>query len=556
MQIIIPMSGFGERFRSAGFNLPKPLIEVEGKPIIHHVIDMFPGETNFTFICNEEHLGNPSYQLESILKKYCPSGNIIGIKPHKLGPVHAILQSIETINLQQPTIVNYCDFTCYWDWSHFKNFVKETQCDGAIPAYKGFHPHSLGTTNYAYMKESSGWVQDIQEKLPFTENRMNEYASSGTYYFLSGQLMKEAFTSCSIQNLHVNGEFYVSLSYKTLIAEQKKITVYPLQHFMQWGTPEDLCEYNQWSRAFRQLLDAQKNNNYPRGTVLIPMAGMGQRFISAGYSVCKPLINVSGKSMVSQAINDLPSAKNHVFLLRKDMLDYDVLLKELMDQHPKAIIKILPGITEGQACTALLGIEELATQGKIEQFEPITFGACDNGVLYDQQEFDLLLKDDEVDIIIWGVRGHTNALRNPKMFGWISEMKGKIDHISVKNPLENPSHDPIVIGTFTFKRISDFKKVVDRLIKRDGRINGEFYLDSCVNDALELGLKCAYFEVQEFFSWGTPNDLKTFEYWQSCFHKWGGHPYELKKDRHISQEKLHELESAFQAIAPQLPLRK
>jgi choline kinase len=286
------------------------------------------------------------------------------------------------------------------------------------------------------------------------------------------------------------------------------------------------------------------------------MAGMGQRFISAGYSVCKPLINVSGKSMVSQAINDLPSAKNHVFLLRKDMLDYDVLLKELMDQYPKAIIKILPGITEGQACTALLGIEELATQGKIEQFEPITFGACDNGVLYDQQEFDLLLKDDEVDIIIWGVRGHTNALRNPKMFGWISEMKGKIDHISVKNPLENPSHDPIVIGTFTFKRISDFKKVVDRLIKRDGRINGEFYLDSCVNDALELGLKCAYFEVQEFFSWGTPNDLKTFEYWQSCFHKWGGHPYELKKDRHISQEKLYELESAFQAIAPQLPLRK
>lgn len=47
MQIVIPMSGFGERFRRAGYTVPKPLIEIERKPVISHVIDMFPGETNF-----------------------------------------------------------------------------------------------------------------------------------------------------------------------------------------------------------------------------------------------------------------------------------------------------------------------------------------------------------------------------------------------------------------------------------------------------------------------------------------------------------------------------
>ena len=52
MQIIIPMSGFGKRFKTAGYKLPKPLIEVDGKPIIQHVVDMFPGEKNFFFICN------------------------------------------------------------------------------------------------------------------------------------------------------------------------------------------------------------------------------------------------------------------------------------------------------------------------------------------------------------------------------------------------------------------------------------------------------------------------------------------------------------------------
>ena len=50
MQIVIPMSGFGERFRRTGYSVPKPLIEVDGKPIIQHVIEMFPGEENFIFI--------------------------------------------------------------------------------------------------------------------------------------------------------------------------------------------------------------------------------------------------------------------------------------------------------------------------------------------------------------------------------------------------------------------------------------------------------------------------------------------------------------------------
>ena len=39
VQIIIPMSGLGIRFKNAGYNEPKPLIMVDGKPIIEHVIN-------------------------------------------------------------------------------------------------------------------------------------------------------------------------------------------------------------------------------------------------------------------------------------------------------------------------------------------------------------------------------------------------------------------------------------------------------------------------------------------------------------------------------------
>lgn len=56
MHIVIPLSGIGKRFIEAGYSDPKPLIIVEGKPIIEHVVNLFPNETKFTFICNDLHL--------------------------------------------------------------------------------------------------------------------------------------------------------------------------------------------------------------------------------------------------------------------------------------------------------------------------------------------------------------------------------------------------------------------------------------------------------------------------------------------------------------------
>ena len=92
MKIIIPMSGFGESFKRVGYSVPKPLIKIDGIHMIGHVINLFPGEKDFIFICNKEHLNNNSYDMKGILESYCPSGKIVGIEPHKKGPVHAVLE--------------------------------------------------------------------------------------------------------------------------------------------------------------------------------------------------------------------------------------------------------------------------------------------------------------------------------------------------------------------------------------------------------------------------------------------------------------------------------
>jgi len=402
------------------------------------------------------------------------------------------------------------------------------------------------------MREEGGWVLDIQEKQPYTDNRMEEYASSGTYYFSSGKLMAEAFRRTQEQELNIGGEYYVSLAYKPLLQNGDPVAVYPLQHFMQWGTPNDVAEYRHWSAAFRRMTGDQPTPPDARGSLVIPMAGMGQRFAKEGYTITKPLIPVSGKPMVIQATDDLPPAQHQVFVLRQDMPGVEDISAELRLTYPGAVIETIPAVTEGQACTALIGLEALAARiGDVPG--PVTFGACDNGALYDTAALQALIDKPEVDVIVWGACGHANAVRHPTMFGWIDADNGAIRRISVKTPLAAPDTDPVVLGTFTFRRAADFRRAVASLIDANDRINGEFYIDSCINHAIALGLKCALFEVDSFLSWGTPNDLRTFEYWQSCFHKWASHPYRLELDRRIPSQAVEGLAARYRQSIPELP---
>ena len=139
------------------------------------------------------------------------------------------------------------------------------------------------------------------------------------------------------------------------------------------------------------------------------------------------------------------------------------------------------------------------------------------------------------------------------MYGWIDAVGDRINSISVKRPLDDPATDPIVLGTFTFRNPEHFERALNSLIERKGKVNGEYYIDSLINDAISLGLKCRLFEVDSYLCWGTPNDLQTYEYWQSCFHKWDSHPYKLSKDKRIPKSQLGNLETRYRAMIPVLP---
>ena len=208
----------------------------------------------------------------------------------------------DIIDDNEEIIINYCDFGTYWDYENFLKHTRSRNADGAIVAYRGFHPHMLGDTNYAFMREKDRWMIEIQEKKPFTKNRMNEFASNGTYYFKKGSYIKKYFSQLIKNNNHLHGEYYVSLVYNLMVKDKLNISIHEIQHMLQWGTPEDLEHYNFWSEYFRNQINKRKDKLINENTInLIPLAGKGSRFVEKNYSKPKPLLDISGYPMICQA---------------------------------------------------------------------------------------------------------------------------------------------------------------------------------------------------------------------------------------------------------------
>jgi NDP-sugar pyrophosphorylase family protein len=545
MHVIIPMSGVGQRFIDAGFTDPKPLIKVDGKTIIQHVVELFPGEIKFTFICNQTHLDTTN--MRSVLQDIAPEGNIVCIEGHKKGPVYAVTKILDLIHDDEEVIVNYCDFGTYWDYPEFLRHTRNRNADGAIPAYKRFHPHMLGSTNYAFMRDHKQWMLEIKEKEPFTNNRMNEFASNGTYYFKKGGYVKKYFPMLMDKNINLNGEFYVSLIYNLLVADQLTVSIYDVEHMLQWGTPQDVEEYNDWSNYFKKSTEPEqpwlpeKNS-----TTLIPLAGYGSRFVKEEYTDPKPLLDVSGKPMILQANNQLPASQHNAYVCLKDHVDRYEVDRVIRNVQPDAKIKVINIVTEGQAITCELGLKDT------DKESPLLIAACDNGMLWNRQQYKELIGNPDIDAIVWTFKGHPSARENPQMYGWVNTQLDKQRHyieatgVSVKKAISNkPENDHAIVGTFYFRTAKLFTQALEKLKSDNIRVNGEFYVDSLVGILIDTGHKVAVFEVDAYIGWGTPNDYETFRYWQSYFHKCSDHPYRVDRDVTVNQKNADTLKATF-----------
>ena len=238
------MAGSGNRFVQCGYTDPKPLIRVNGKRIIEYILDMFHEDDDIIFICNEEHLKNTN--MKEVLKTLRPDSEVVSMPVHKYGPVYTVQQVYDKIDDDEEVIVSYCDNPYVWDREDFIRHVKENDLDGCVLSHSGFHPHTLNNTKMAFMKTIDGSVAEIKEKECYTDNPMNEHASTGTYYFKKGSYVKKYFDRAVEENVQYNGEYYVTLVYNLLINDGLLVGYYDTPFATVMGTPEEVENFESW----------------------------------------------------------------------------------------------------------------------------------------------------------------------------------------------------------------------------------------------------------------------------------------------------------------------
>lgn len=257
---------------------------------------------------------------------------------------------------------------------------------------------------------------------------------------------------------------------------------------------------------------------------VVLMAGSGKRFSDAGYIISKPLLPVSGMPMILQAVKSMPESDKWVFVVRHEHLNENGLLDSL-----KSVAKDVKILVDknpiGQLNSCLVAKDHYNNEA------PMFVGACDLGMVYDKGKFTEIMESDNApDMLVFSFTGQPNLSRNPTAWGWlIQDSEMNIHGVSVKIPISNnPFNDYAITGSFAFRSGKVFTEIADELIKRGITVKGEYYIDSMIGIALELGYRVISFPVK-YIGWGTPADYGEYNYWEEAIRNPEKHPEATEK---------------------------
>jgi beta-phosphoglucomutase-like phosphatase (HAD superfamily)/dTDP-glucose pyrophosphorylase len=228
MNVLIPMAGAGSRFATAGYTFPKPLIEVNGKPMIQVVIENLNIEANYTFVVRKEHY--EKYSLQYLLTLIAPGCNIVQVDELTEGSACTTLLAKQYIDNDSPLLLANSDQFMEWNSNECLYAFNADGIDAGILTFKATHPK----WSYAKIGED-GFVSEVAEKKPISDN-----ATVGVYYWKKGSDYVKYAEQMIEKNIRTNNEFYICPVFNEAIGDDKKIRVKEIERMWGIGTPEDL----------------------------------------------------------------------------------------------------------------------------------------------------------------------------------------------------------------------------------------------------------------------------------------------------------------------------
>jgi HAD superfamily hydrolase (TIGR01509 family) len=235
----------------------------------------------------------------------------------------------------------------------------------------------------------------------------------------------------------------------------------------------------------------------PRLNIVIPMAGYGSRFAQKGYKLPKPLIEIHSVAMISWVVDNLSLSSEtakFIFICRQEHREDYNLDSFLSKIAPNCSIISVDGVTDGAARTVLLA------KDFINNDDNLIIANSDQFLEWNADHFLQIARSSNVDGLI-----STFTSTHPK-WSYAREHNGFVSEVAEKNPISNKA----TTGIYFWKRGRDFVQCAESMIRKDIRVNNEFYVSPVFNQAILEEKKIATFDCKRMWGLGTPEDLTFF----------------------------------------------
>jgi NDP-sugar pyrophosphorylase family protein len=231
MNIVIPMAGIGSRFADAGYSIPKPLIDINGEPMIVKAIKSLNLPGKYHFVVRKDAYTS---KLKSVVHSILPNAEFVEIDYVTAGPASSVLLFKDKIDNNEELVVANCDQVMWWNSDLFLHNARYNS--GTIVTYFSETPKN----SYAKL-DRSGYVVEVKEKKVISNISLN-----GIHYWKQGRdFVSSAEEMIRLKDTAPNGEYYVGPTYNYLINRGVSVGVYhiPNEQHHAVGTPEDLAKF-------------------------------------------------------------------------------------------------------------------------------------------------------------------------------------------------------------------------------------------------------------------------------------------------------------------------
>lgn len=509
MKIVVTTAGQSKRFSDAGYSLPKFMLPVLNTTMLHQVISMFDTEDSFLIVTSDTLYDRYSEFFESLKNSYRKL-EVISINQHTFGPVQTLLSDkVRQWVGPDDFVVSYCDFFLNWDYNSFLKHIQEWPSHGCIVSFTGMQPASRGSTMFAYLRTSEEQVLEVREKSCFTDNRLQEFASAGIYYFKSYAIFQQGVQHSS-RHFAQFSEKYASLVFNGILDLGLTVTHFPVKQFVCLGTPQDYEEFVFWDDYFESVHEEVGSVACVKNK-LIPMAGFGQRFKNAGILVPKPFIPIRNKAMFVHAVEAFPRAEKSIVVALEDQIDR---VKRATGSTSLAIQTVaLRNRTSGPGHTVLESLDAIPSG------EDVLVMSCDYDLRCEKEPFEDAMNDEKTKVILFYTKFSEFRMKEPKAFAYCETNNEGIVHKIVEKELlgENPSADKLLVGSFWFRSPDYLRIALNNSIIHERYINGELFIANSLNELLELDIRIRAVPVKHWISFGDPEEFEIYGWWENLF---------------------------------------